>query len=124
MKVLLSIKPQFVAEIMKGNKLYEFRKAIYKRKDVKRIVVYASSPVCRVVGEIEVDEILCANPEELWKMTQDKAGITREFFDEYFLDRDKAYAIGIKQFLPYAQPERLAEAFPGKVPPQSFCYLS
>lgn len=124
MKVLLSIKPQFVEEIIKGNKLYEFRKAIYKRTDVKTIVVYASSPVCRVVGEIEVDHILCENPEQIWQMTHDKAGITREFFDEYFSNRERAYAIGIKRFSPYAQPERLAEAFPGKVPPQSFCYLS
>ena len=80
--------------------------------------------MCRVVGEIEVDHILCENPEQLWQMTHDKAGITREFFDEYFSNRERAYAIGIKRFSPYAQPERLAEAFPGKVPPQSFCYLS
>lgn len=124
MKVLLSIKPQFVEQIIKGTKRYEFRKAIYKRTDIDTIVVYASSPVCRVVGEFKVDEILCENPETLWQHTHDSAGITREFFDRYFDKREKAYAIRIKSFLPYENPTKLTEAFPGKVPPQSFCYLA
>ena len=54
MKILLSIKPNYVEEIICGTKLYEFRKTLYRRRDVKTIVVYSSSPVCRVVGEIEV----------------------------------------------------------------------
>jgi len=115
MKVLLSIKPQFVEQIIKGTKRYEFRKAIYKRTDIDTIVVYASSPVCRVVGEFKVDEILCETPEILWQHTHDSAGITREFFDRYFDKRDKAYAIRIKSFLPYENPTKLTEAFPGKV---------
>lgn len=120
----MSIKPQFVEQIIKGTKRYEFRKAIYKRTDIDTIVVYASSPVCRVVGEFKVDEILCEPPETLWQHTHDSAGITREFFDRYFDKRDKAYAIRIKSFLPYENPTKLTEAFPGKVPPQSFCYLA
>lgn len=124
MKVLLSIKPQFVEQIIKGTKRYEFRKAIYKRTDIDTIVVYASSPVCRVVGEFKVDGILCETPETLWQHTHDSAGITREFFDQYFDKRDKAYAIRIKSFLSYENPTKLTEAFPGKVPPQSFCYLA
>ena len=37
MRVLLSIKPDFVNEIIKGNKKYEYRKKIF-RKDVNSIV--------------------------------------------------------------------------------------
>lgn len=38
MKVLLSIKPEFVEEIILGNKKFEYRKSIFKRKDISSIV--------------------------------------------------------------------------------------
>lgn len=67
MKILLSIKPVFVEEIMRGEKVFEYRKAIYKNRDINKVVVYSSSPVCRVVGEFDVKNILCDSPEKLWK---------------------------------------------------------
>ena len=65
MKILLSVKPVFVEEIMRGKKLFEYRKTIYKNRNISRIVVYSSSPVCRVVGEIDVKDVLCDTPERL-----------------------------------------------------------
>ena len=44
MKVLLSIKPEFVEAIFSGEKLYEYRKAIFK-KNVTTVVIYATKPV-------------------------------------------------------------------------------
>ena len=123
MKILLSIKPQFVEEIIKGRKTFEFRKAIPK-KDVQTIVVYSSSPVCRIVGEIEVEQILCHRPADLWQATKQGAGITKSYFEAYFDGRDRGYAIQIKKFRPYAQPIPLREKYPNATPPQSFCYIS
>lgn len=57
-KVLLSIKPEFVNEIMSGRKKFEYRKKVFKRKDITTIVVYATKPLGKVVGEFEVDEII------------------------------------------------------------------
>ena len=48
MKVLLSIKPEFADKIFNGTKKYEFRKSIFKNKDVDTVVVYASSP-CKYI---------------------------------------------------------------------------
>ena len=123
MKVLLSIKPNFVAEIFNGSKRYEFRKALYKRRDLKTIVVYSSSPVCRLVGEIEVEDVLCDNPEDLWNRTKSAAGISKDYFLNYFAGRNLAYAIKIKAFHPYKRPLKLREKYPGITPPQSFCYV-
>ena len=41
MKVLLSIKPEFVQEIFTGKKKYEYRKAIFTRS-VDKVVVYST----------------------------------------------------------------------------------
>ena len=123
MKILLSIKPNYVAEIICGSKLYEFRKTLYRRKDVKTIVVYSSSPVCRVVGEIEVEEVLCDSPEKLWNKTYRAAGISKDKYKAYFEGRELGYAIKIKAYHPYPKPLRLSELYPGVTPPQSFCYV-
>ena len=38
MKVLLSIKPEFAEKIFNGTKKYEFRKSIFKNKDVDKVI--------------------------------------------------------------------------------------
>ena len=58
MKVVLSIKPQFTNKIFDGTKKFEFRKAIFKNKNVTSVIVYASSPVQKVIGEFEIGEML------------------------------------------------------------------
>src|SRR5687768_5485385 len=73
--VLLSIKPEFVEKIFSGIKKYEFRRAIFKSKAVSRVVVYASSPVQRVVGEFELSDIISARPDSLWRRTRKHSGI-------------------------------------------------
>jgi predicted transcriptional regulator len=37
MNVLLSIKPRYVEAILKGDKRYEFRKNIFRNKDVENL---------------------------------------------------------------------------------------
>ena len=65
MKVLLSIKPEFVQEIFTGKKKYEYRKAIFTRS-VDKVVVYSTKPVGMIVGEFTVENILNDTPSTLW----------------------------------------------------------
>ena len=53
-KVLLSIKPQYADKILSGDKKFEFRRLLYKSPNVKKIIIYATSPVMRVIGEFDV----------------------------------------------------------------------
>lgn len=123
MKILLSIKPQFVGEIISGSKTFEYRKVMFKRKDVSKVVVYASFPICKIVGEFEVDNILCESPDQLWSVTCHSAGISKDYFFEYFSGKTIAYAIKIKTFHLYGEPIMLQEKYPGIMPPQSFRYV-
>ncbi|MCJ0570070.1 ASCH domain-containing protein, partial [Enterococcus cecorum] len=109
MKVLLSIKPEFVNEIMSGRKKFEYRKKVFKRKDITTIVVYATKPLGKVVGEFEVDEIIEDTLDILWQETKRYSGISKKFFDEYFKDRDSGFAIKIKSFTAYDKPIELSE---------------
>ena len=122
MKVLLSIKPEFAERIFEGSKKYEFRKALFKNSDIKTIVVYASSPMQRVIGEFEIEKIISDSPQQLWKKTKRFAGIDKEFFYEYFADREMGFAIKIKKTKKYKEALCLREHF-NLTPPQSFLYL-
>lgn len=103
MKVLLSIKPEFVERIFSGEKVYEYRKVVFKRRDIESVVIYSTMPEGMIVGEFEVGEI-ADNPTELWKKTKEVSGITKQFFDEYFLDKQVGYTIEIKKLIRYATP--------------------
>ena len=121
-KVLLSIKPEFAERIFDGTKKYEFRKAVFKDTAIKTVVVYASSPTQRVIGEFEIESIISDSPENLWKITKNNAGIDEYFFKQYFANREKAFAIKIKKTIKYEESLCLKEHF-NLTPPQSFLYL-
>ena len=53
-KALLSVKPEYAEKILSGEKIYEFRRRIFKRKDVDILVIYATRPQCRVVAEARI----------------------------------------------------------------------
>jgi predicted transcriptional regulator len=123
MKVLLSIKPQFAEKIFNGTKKYEFRKAIYKNKSIKTIVVYASYPVQKVIGEFNVEHVLHNHPDILWEKTKAHSGISEDYFVQYFADRSMGFAIKVAETRQYAEPLCLKEDFNISFPPQSFMYL-
>lgn len=123
MKVVLSIKPEFAEKIFEGTKKFEFRKSIFKNRNVETIIVYASSPVQKVIGEFDIEHIINDKLEELWELTHTHAGITEEYFYEYFQDKDSGFAIKIKEFRKYKIPKDLKEDF-NLLPPQSFSYYS
>ena len=123
MRVLLSIKPEYADRIFTGEKKYEFRRAIFKNQKVTNVVVYASSPVRKVIGEFEVLDVIHDDVGALWEKTRSFAGISESKFFDYFSDRDKGYAISIGETHKYQQSLSLREEF-GLTPPQSFVYLS
>ena len=120
----MSIKPQFVEKIRRGEKKFEFRRVLPKHQEVDSIIVYASKPVGKVVGEITVDDYLTLPIDEMWERTKDESGLTREEFFNYFHGKTNAHAIAIESYRDYEQPIPLDVLLPGRVPPQSYCYLN
>lgn len=123
MKVLLSIKPEFVEKIFAGTKKYEFRKSLFKRRDVKIVVIYASAPVKRVVGEFEIENILSDDVNVIWKQTKKHSGITEAFYNSYFQNKKKANAIQIGNLVKYEETKSLLD-YNIRQAPQSFCYIN
>lgn len=124
MKILLSIKPEFVEQIFKGKKKFEYRKSIFANQEVSSVVIYSTMPVGRIVGEFSISKVLMDTPEQIWRNTKQKSGITKTFYDLYFENRNKAYALEIGELTQYKTPINPYELIDGFVPPQSFRYLN
>lgn len=123
MKVLLSIKPEYAEKIFQGEKRFEFRKSVFKNKEVKSIVVYATMPVGKIIGEFEIDGIIEGSPSRVWEETKGFAGISLNFFSDYFSGRDKAFAIRVGDVMKYDPPIDLNDLGHGLTAPQSFRYI-
>lgn len=123
MRILLSINPEYVEKIFSGTKKYEYRRSIFKNKEVKTILIYSTSPVKKIVGEFSIEKIIEGTPNELWNLSPNNTGISKEKFENYFSKKEKGYAIKIGRIKKYKQP-KLLEEFSIKLPPQSFLYLN
>lgn len=123
MKVLLSIKPEYVEEIIKGNKKFEYRKRIFKR-EVESVVIYCTMPVGKIVGEFTIDSIINESPKKIWNMTSSYSGISRDSFLNYFSGRSDGFAIKIKNFVEYEKPINPREIDDHFVAPQSYKYIN
>lgn len=126
MNVLLSIKPEFAEKILTGEKQYEFRKTPFARANCGDVVVmYASSPVQRLVGTFTMESTIEAPPEELWERFNQQAGIEDEarFFD-YFNDKKLGYAIEIDTPHRFDTPINPCDHVERFRPPMSFKYVN
>ncbi len=122
MKLILSIKPAFAEKIFEGTKKYEFRRAIFKNQQIEKVLVYASSPVKKIIGEFEIDKIISLDLLSLWNTTSQHSGITKDYFDEYFANKERGFAIKIKNIKRYITTQCIRADY-HLVPPQSFLYL-
>lgn len=121
-KILLSIKPCYVAEILANRKRVEYRKRIPQDNTVKQVIIYSSYPVKRVVAEFTLGGFLSGPPEWLWEQTSTVGGISKDVFERYFKGKDNAYAYQIENLKIFVQPKLLAE-YELEKGPQDFCYV-
>lgn len=121
MNILLSIKPEFVNKILSHEKLYEFRKCIFKQ-EVERIYIYSTYPVKKIVGYFEVTDIICRHPKELWELFSDVSGICENDFFKYYFGVEEGFAIKIDNLVVFDEFIDM-DMFDDFKAPQSFCYV-
>ncbi|HCC35379.1 MAG TPA: hypothetical protein DEQ02_06995 [Ruminococcaceae bacterium] len=121
-KMLLSINPEHVQNILSGRKRFEFRK-VKCRKDVDTIVIYATSPIMRVVAEAGVEKILVDDVHTVWQLTKKYSGISYSFYRRYYKGQNQAVAYKLTNVTEYPEPRPLKD-YGILHPPQSFVYLN
>lgn len=121
-KILLSIKPEFADKIISGEKKFEYRTHV-PSKPINSIVIYSTSPVGRIIGEVEVIDVISGAPSSLWETTKAESGISRAKYRKYFKGRKRAYAFKLGQVNKY-ECDVCLENYGVTKAPQSFIYLS
>jgi predicted transcriptional regulator len=122
MNILISIKPCFCNLILDGQKRYEYRKRVFSCSDVSRVYIYASKPICKVIGYFTVKRIINDTPSMVWDLTHEHGGITKKQYQAYFKGHTKAYAIEIDKVVKI-DPIDPKKALQGFTAPQNFMYL-
>lgn len=124
MKLLLSIKPEYVEKIFDGTKRYEYRKCAPKRPGIQTVIVYSTQPVGQIVGEFDIEGVLCDEPSLIWDNTREQSGIDEAFFEQYYKGREQAVAIKIGETRLYPEPVNPNDLIKDFVAPQSFRYVA
>ena len=123
MNIILSIRPNFCNMIFSGQKKYEYRKRVFTRSDVDKVYVYASKPICKIVGFFTIDEVIEDSPNVMWEKTHEGSGITKEYFDAYFRGCDMAHAIAIGEVVKLDTPIDPKEVIKNFTAPQNYRYV-
>ena len=64
LNAIFAIKPKYVEKIFSGEKRFEFRYTVCKQQ-INKIVIYETSPISKIVGEVSVSKVLKYTPENI-----------------------------------------------------------
>jgi predicted transcriptional regulator len=119
---LLSIQPIYAEAILQRTKLVEFRRQRLPAQ-VTKVVIYATSPLQRIVGAFEVVDVEPTTPRMAWSMYRYVGAIERRQFERYYSGAVNAFVIKVGAITPAVFPFPLDWIDPKLRPPQSFLYL-
>jgi len=120
--VLMSMRPEYVEKIFRGDKRYEFRKKKFGRR-VEKVMIYATKPLGQIVGHFTCDEVLRGKPSEIWNLCSEFAGISKGDFYKYFEYKNVAYALKIDKVCKLKEPINPFGLIKGFRAPRSFRYI-
>jgi predicted transcriptional regulator len=123
--VLISVRPQYVEQIVSGEKNVEFRR-VWPLRSIGTLVVYSTSPSQCLAAVVEVTETVRASKATLWRVaTEEGGGITKRALMDYFTGKDLGIALRLGRRTSFSAGLTAKSAFgPSFRAPQSFRYLN
>lgn len=125
--LLMSVRPKFVQQILAGTKRVEIRKVFSQRWAGHRVALYASDPICSLVGEATIAHVVPGTPGDIWEAMGANIGCCKATFDSYVGSTKEVFAIVLRDVHPYTPPVKRADV--SKLigqelrPPQSYMSL-
>lgn len=123
MIALYPIKPIYAERILSGKKKIELRKKL-PTKNIKYILIYATSPISKIIGYAEVTHMEKYNKFDLWEKNSTSLGISEESYLEYYDNCLTACAINLGAAFAFIKPFPISDISPQTTVPQSFCYIA
>lgn len=117
----MSVRPVFAAAILNGTKRWEFRRVRCKLATGDQIVIYATTPIQRIVGRFTVGDVRSGAPEELEALEQ--SPVLRPLLQAYLTGAVIVTAIEIVDPV-RVQPTPISKMWPAMRAPRSYQYVS
>lgn len=124
--LFLSLRPRFAELLLSGAKTVELRRVRPAVCPGTTVLLYASSPAMKLVGQAEVNNIRVSSVAQIWREHGPETGISRQEYDDYFKGADDAVAIKLVNICRLDKPRALQDLrnrLAGFQPPQSYRYL-
>ena len=121
--IVISVKAEYLAMIMNGEKTIELRRKTVKVSPGSRIWLYETSPTAHIAAYALVEKVITGTPKKIWSDYRNDVGITLAEFDSYFEGSSLACAIvlsEVRQVVPALKLSELRTRLNGFHPPQFF----
>lgn len=125
--LLLSVRPEFAAPLISGEKRFELRRVKPDLAPGDTVWVYSTQPQAALLGGLVVAAVHGDPVGTLWRRVRDACAVSRSVFDEYFAGRPVGYAIEVRAPTVLRTPltlDALRRLVPGFTPPRSYWYLN
>ncbi|MCG8371980.1 MAG: ASCH domain-containing protein [Balneolales bacterium] len=125
--ILISIKPEFSAKIISGEKTIELRKSAPKIDYKSRVIIYSTYPEKAVIGYCKIKEVIRMSPQDMWENHSVRLGIDKRRFDEYYQNCNMAIGLKLTEVIKLdlsISLDNIKKHVPVFHPPQTFQYLS
>jgi predicted transcriptional regulator len=113
-----------VERILSGEKRFEFRRA-WATVPVDLLVIYATSPIQRIVAIAEIGRVIRASKSRLWEIARERGpGISRSELFAYLDGKTQGIALELVRNVGVVKAIDPRRVFGRQfAPPQSFRYL-
>ena len=65
--IIISIHPNYAEDILIGEKTVELRRRAPRIKEQTKLWIYATRPICAIVGSVVLESNVTKTPDQLWK---------------------------------------------------------
>lgn len=123
--ILIEMKKEQIEKIISGQKKYHYKDLLAK-EEIQYIYLCEwenKKELPMVIAKVEVKDKLILPINELWEQTKNFAGITKEFYDKYFLNKKIARAYALGEVEVFDKPYSI-QKYGIKYPPRKFLYIS
>ena len=125
--LVLAIHPRHAQAILAGDKQFEIRRRFPQVPAGTVVYMYATAPICAIVGGFVVETRHSGAPEQLWSTVGEKACISHAEFSAYVQGNATATAVKVRSSFRLrrdVERDELAGISGGSVsPPQSVQYI-
>ena len=117
---MMSIKEVYGLNLLNGKSMWEYRRRKSKINTGDKIILYATAPNKKLIGEFIVGKVLIGTPNSIWNKTKRDICYKKNEVVPYLESGNYPIAFQVSNPKKYL-PEISVKNIPGFKPPMSYC---